>query len=199
MSTKLSKIDIFNIIIFMCTLGECDEVIIVDNKPSGAENMEDILRTLRERLKMKKKISRLTQDILADAIKVYKSPMFDPTCPLVVQYKHQPAVDTGGVLREFYCDVFKEFVNNPSVQLFQGPQDRLQFNYNQIALTCGMPKMLGTIIAHSLCQNGPGFPYLSPCQYYYIATGDVTRAIAYATIHDVFNPDIKAYINKVSI
>ena len=25
----------------MCTLGECDEVIIVDNKPSGAENMED--------------------------------------------------------------------------------------------------------------------------------------------------------------
>lgn len=100
---------------------------------------------------------------------------------------------------EFYCDVFKEFVNNPSVQLFQGPQDRLQFNYNQIALTCGMPKMLGTIIAHSLCQNGPGFPYLSPCQYYYIATGDVTRAIAYATIHDVINPDIKAYINKVSI
>ena len=98
LSTKLSKIDIFNIIIFMCTLGECDEVIIVDNKPSGAENMEDILRTLRERLKMKKKISRLTQDILADAIKVYKSPMFDPTCPLVVQYKHQPAVDTGGVL-----------------------------------------------------------------------------------------------------
>ena len=35
----------------MCTLGECDEVIIVDNKPSGAENMEDILCTLRGKVK----------------------------------------------------------------------------------------------------------------------------------------------------
>lgn len=151
-------------------------------------------------LKIQKKW-RLIQKIcsLSDALQVYKHPNFDPAHPLIVKYKQQPAVDTGGVLCEFYSDVFKEFINNPSVRIFEGPSDKLQFYYNHTALTCGMPKMLGTMIAHSLCQNGPGFPYLAPSQYYYIATGDINQAIAYASIHDVHDYEIKTYIDQVNV
>jgi len=137
------------------------------------------------------------EDLLSDALAVYKSTSFDPTCPLLIQYRLQPAIDTGGVLREFYSDVFREFVVNTGMKVFEGPPERLQFCYNHQALTCGLPKMLGTMIAHSLCQDGPGFPYLSPCSYYYIATGNTDHAIAYATIADVFDSEVREFIDQV--
>jgi hypothetical protein len=138
-----------------------------------------ILQMLKSKItKDTRKVKIDPADLLSDALQIYKHPNFDPAHPLIVQYKQQPAVDTGGVLCEFYSDVFKEFVSNPSVCIFEGPPDKLQFFYNHTALTCGIPKMLGTMIAHSLCQNGPGFPYFAPSQYYYIATGDINKAIA---------------------
>ena len=43
----------------------------------------------------------------------------------------------------------------------------------------GLLEIVGKIIAHSIAQSGPGFPYLSlPC-YYYLATGNVVSALAY--------------------
>jgi hypothetical protein len=161
---------------------------------------KSILQLLKKKLtKEGKKVKIDPDDLLCDALQVYKHPSFDPTHPLVVQYKHQPAVDTGGVLREFYSDVFKEFVNNPSVRIFEGPPDKLQFFHNHAALTCGMPKMLGTMIAHSLCQNGPGFPYLALSHFYYIATGDINKAMAYTSVHDVHDYDVQAYIDQVKV
>lgn len=155
---------------------------------------------LKEKItKEGKKVKIDPEDLLSDALQVYKHPNFDPVRPLIVQYKSQPAVDTGGVLREFYTDVFKEFVNNPSVRIFEGPPDKLQFYYNHTALTCGIPKLLGTMIAHSLCQNGPGFPYFAPSQYYYIATGDINKAIAYASIHDILDYEVKRLIDQVRV
>lgn len=161
---------------------------------------KSILQLLKKKItKDTKRVKIDPEDLLSDALQVYKHPNFDPAHPLIVKYKQQPAVDTGGVLREFYSDVFKEFINNPSVRIFEGPSDKLQFYYNHTALTCGMPKMLGTMIAHSLRQNGPGFPYLAPSQYYYIATGDINQAIAYASIHDVHDYEIKTYIDQVNV
>lgn len=145
--------------------------------------------------KVKVKVDQ--EDILSDALVIYKSSSFDPTCPLMIQYRMQPAIDTGGVLREFYTDVFREFVVKPGMRLFEGLPERLQFCYNHQALTCGLPKMLGTMIAHSLCQDGPGFPYLSPCNYYYIATGNTEHAVAYATIADVFDTEVREFVEQV--
>ena len=137
------------------------------------------------------------EDILHDALSIYKSRSFDPTRPLMIRYRMQPAIDTGGVLREFYSDLFRAFVLDSELKLFEGPPERIQFYYNHQALTCGLPKMLGTMIAHSLCQGGPGFPYLSPCNYYYIATGDASHAIAYATIADVCNGAVREFVEQV--
>ena len=55
-------------------------------------------------------------DILADAVAFSKDPAFDPTRPLCVSFHGQPAIDTGGVLREFFSTVKEKFVNTEQFQ-----------------------------------------------------------------------------------
>ncbi|XP_068707402.1 uncharacterized protein [Montipora foliosa] len=54
------------------------------------------------------------------------------------------------------------------------------------------------MISHSLVQGGPGFPYLSPSIYWYLATGDQQTALAKASCADVQNNDLIKYIDKTS-
>lgn len=91
-------------------------------------------------------------DILNDAIAYYKSPSFDPTRPLRIQFTGQPAVDTGGVKREFFTQLKEQFISGEHFSNFEGPANRLLFKYNQQCLVAGIPKTLGTIISHSLVQ-----------------------------------------------
>ena len=42
------------------------------------------------------------EDILTDAVALYKSPSFDPTRPLRVTFENQLAIDSGGVLWEIF-------------------------------------------------------------------------------------------------
>lgn len=101
-------------------------------------------------------------DILNDAIAYYKSPSFDPTRPLRIQFPGQPAVDTGGVKREFFTQLKEQFISGEHFSMFEGPANRLLFKYNQQCLGAGIPKMLGTIISHSLVYLCGGFPHLAP-------------------------------------
>ena len=64
-------------------------------------------------------------DILHYSLSTYKSTWFDPTRPLMIQYCMQPAIDTGGVLREFYSDLFHAFVVDSELKLFEGPPERI--------------------------------------------------------------------------
>jgi hypothetical protein len=60
-----------------------------------------------------------------------------------------------------------------------------------------MIEIVGKIIAHSLVQGGPGFPFLSlPC-YYYLATGDVIGAMAYCDPWDIPDVITRQWILKV--
>ena len=54
--------------------------------------------------------------------------------------------------------------------------------------------MLEKMVAHSICQGCPGFPYLAPAMYYYVATGDINKASAYA---DIPNGEELNYVEKV--
>ena len=105
-------------------------------------------------------------DILNDAIAYYKSPSFDPTRPLRIQFTGQPAVNTGGVKREFFTQLKEQFISGEHFSMFEGPANRLLFKYNQQCLGAGIPKMLGTIISHSLVHLCGGFPHLAPSHYY---------------------------------
>ena len=55
------------------------------------------------------------------------------------------------------------------------------------------------MIAHSLVQGGPGFPYLSPVIYGYLATGDLQVALQRASCTDVDNIDLVEYITRVCV
>ena len=97
-------------------------------------------------------------DILNDAIAYYKSPSFHPTRPLRIQFIGQPAVDTGGVKREFFTQLKEQFISGEHFSMFEGPANRLLFKYNQQCLGAGIPKMLGTIISQVLCTCVVDFP-----------------------------------------
>ena len=58
----------------------------------------------------------------------------------------------------------------------------------------GFFEVLGKMIAHSMVQGGPGFPYFSPVMYSYIASGDLCTSLEMAIVED---PDLLEYIEKV--
>ena len=53
------------------------------------------------------------------------------------------------------------------------------------------------MVAHSICQDGIGFPYLSLCCYWYIVEGE-ERALEFATVEDV-SADAAYVIKQVSL
>lgn len=88
--------------------------------------------TLEEIMKQKIKVRIDADDILADAIALYKRSDFDPYRPVRVSFNGQPAVDTGGVKQQFFSDLFEKFVESTDLKLFvEGPPSRLLFSYNQ--------------------------------------------------------------------
>lgn len=48
-------------------------------------------------------------DLLNDALMFYKAVAFDPSRPLRVSLLNQPALDTGGIRRQFSTDILDEF------------------------------------------------------------------------------------------
>lgn len=123
---------------------------------------------------------------------------FDATTPLRIWIRNQAAIDTGGVLRQFYNDVFASLARNDEMSLFQGEaRRRLPLFKNEHVIT-GLFEILGKMIAHSLVQQGPGFPYLAPVIYSYISTGDLQAALLKVSIIDVCDPILAGVIQKVS-
>ena len=127
----------------------------------------------------------------------YKSPLFDACRPLRIYFNGQPAVDTGGVTREIFSGVNTRFIESPDINMFEGPHNRLLFNYNQQCLSAGAPKIFGTIIAYSLLHGCGGFPRMAPSHYYYIASGDIAKSSAYTSIEDVYDLEKRDLIRKI--
>lgn len=147
--------------------------------------------------RMKLKVDE--DDILGDALAYYKNPAFDARRPLRISFTGQPAIDTGGVCKEFFSAVKEQFVKGDAFSLFEGSEDNLLFSYNQQYLFAGLPKILGTIVAHSLVHQCGGFPHLAPSHYYYVATGDAGKSSAYTCIDDVHSPEKQDILGKVLV
>ena len=85
------------------------------------------------------------------------------------------------------------------VQMFQGPLERVLPSYRNSTILSGTFEMLGKIIAHSVVQGGPGFPYLCPTLYWYIATGDLQQGVVRVSCIDILDSVLVDYVKKVSI
>ena len=167
------------------------------------ESLQSLLKPLLLQLACKPSTKLIVNpsELVSDAVTFYKSPIFNPFQPLKITYIGQPALDSGGVKRQFYTELYTEMATSDEFKLFQEGESgrRLLFNYNQTALSCGLFKMLGQMISHSVCQGCAGFPFLGPSMYYYVATADINQAAAYASICDVFDEADLMYVKKVNI
>lgn len=139
------------------------------------------------------------EDIMSDALAYYKSPGFDPTIRLKIRYRKQAAVDTGGVLRQFYTDVWTNLLEGSDClpPLFEGKERRKLPSFNSGIIMSGVIKYVGKMFAHSICQEGIGFTHLAPAAYWYMATGDATIANRYVSVEDAVSPQVQEYIEKV--
>lgn len=116
-------------------------------------------------------------------VAAYKTPM-NMHSNLRISLNGKPTIDTGGVRRQLYTNVFDAFANNAIVKLFEGSQNHIRPMCTAQVRSCGLLKILGTMIAHSICQDGIGFPYLSPTCYAYM-TGGEDKAVECTSIEDI--------------
>ncbi len=118
---------------------------------------------MKERVKLKVD----QEDLLNDAMTFYKDPDFDPRKEI-----------SQLVTRKF----FTQLLGMVSDEFFQGDEYK-QPIYNSNMVACGIIKLCGKIIVHSILLGGPGLPIFSPGLYDYLVTGDVNTAVQ--TIHIV--------------
>ena len=114
---------------------------------------------------------KLEEDILNYASAHYKRPEFDVK-KLRNQFKGQPAVDTGGVTREFYTKLFQVI----GKMFLQGGKYKSPM-YSADIVASRLTRYFGTVIVHIILQGGPGFPVSSPSVYYYIPSGNIDAAM----------------------
>lgn len=76
---------------------------------STSNNLDESLNLLKKNMKTDGSVKRLIIEpdyLFTDAMSYYKAADFDATLPLKIRYEGQVAIDGGGVLRQFFQDIF---------------------------------------------------------------------------------------------
>jgi hypothetical protein len=89
--------------------------------------------------------------------------------------------------------------DDDGLRLFEGSPKRLLPTYSSRIVFSGIIEAIGKMIAHSVSQCGLGLSRLSPVCYWYIVYGDIGKAISFAELSHVHDPEIAAYPHKVNI
>jgi len=167
-----------------------------------SESLSQVLQRLRSKMSargLREKIKIDPDDQVMDVFSYYKSPEFDQLIPIAMVVKGQPAIDTGGVLRQVFREVFLSIINNEGglKNVFTGDDFRKVPVFTNELVVHGFFEVLGKMVAHSIIQCGTGFPYLAPAIYWYLATEDLQVSIGYASRTDVSNKNLDMLIDQV--
>lgn len=169
-------------------------------KSSTSMDASGILKHLKLKMKgygLAEKVKVDRDDLVLDLFHYYKDPNFDPDLQIKLQFRREPAIDNGGVLRQAYEDAFLALAKGEvGLKMFQGPYERLVPIYRSDNVLNGVFEVLGKMVAHSMIQGGPGFPYLSPVVYWYIATGDLQQGVARASVMDISDGILAGYVAR---
>ena len=136
-----------------------------------------------------------TDHIWRDLLRHYKSGIVDFEKQLYIKLSDAPAIDAGGVRRQVYSTVYNEFQCNKHERLFTGPSRSLSPACTAEARSSGLFKVLGSMVGHSICQDGIGFPFLSLANYIYIVEGE-EKALQSCSVRDI-GADVAHAISKV--
>ena len=117
---------------------EDDEIISSISLLPQETSLSSIPKGLEEGLsKEKEKLRVVEEDLFNDAICYYKDPDFDEKKRLRIVYQGQPAVDTGGVTRQF----FTKLLSIISEMFFEGCVYKSPI-YNADVVASGMMKYI---------------------------------------------------------
>jgi len=136
------------------------------------------------------------ESLVQSMVAYYKGSRFDPAASIRISRDH-PAVDTGGVRRQVYSEVFASISTSDKLLLFEGPPSSVRPVFRQSYISSGVMRLVGTMVAHSILQDGQGFPYLSEACYYFLA-GKTERALSVLTLDDV-GSQVQSVVNKVRV
>ena len=124
------------------------------------------------------------EDVWAELVSLYKGKNFNPLSQLRFTIEGKPSIDTGGVRKQVYTTVYGQFCSNWFIHVFDGPDNRLRPACTARVRSSGLLKIVGSIVAHSICQDGIGFPYFSLTCYWYMVAGQ-ENGLEFATVEDV--------------
>ncbi len=169
------------------------DMLLATERLLSSPSLRVLLNEIREKHPLGERL-RLEVDeddeetLFSDTIALYKSPHFNFCSDLRVRFRNQPAVDTGGVRRHLFTDVFRLVATSSAIGLFEGELPCVHFRYSVQNVMSSLAEIVGKMIAHALILEGIGFPYLSPAVYCYLATGDRNRAMQCISTEDVCLP-----------
>ena len=141
------------------------------------------------------KINIETQSAWEDLLMHYKSTKVDYSLGIRIALGGKMVIDTGGIRRQIYTQVYFEFAHNKHMHLFDGETHLLRPATSAIARSSGILKILGKMLSHSIYQDGIGFPYLSPLCYWYLI-GNKNMAIEHVSLADIPS-DSASFIKEV--
>ena len=84
------------------------------------------------------------------------------------------------------------------MNLFVGSPFRLRLRHSTQIIISGTMKIIGRLIAHAILLEGIGFPYLSPCLYWYMCTQSENIALQYALLDDL-DKHSQAVVQQVDV
>lgn len=102
-------------------------------------------------------------DWVEAALSFYKQDKFSSKAGVRISIRNQPAIDTGGVRRQFFSVVFEKLADPclSTRSVFEGPPSRLRPSFKASVLSSGLLKIIGVMIGHSFLLDGQGFPFLA--------------------------------------
>ena len=168
----------------------CD---ILLSGPSAAS----IIKYLRKQIDDGRSVDLIVNpnNVWNSAIMYYKNSNVSLRSQINVIYQGSPAIDLGGLRRQFYTTLLKHFAENKHVVLFDGSEFNLRPVSYPSATISGLYTVLGNILIHSILFEEIGFPYLAPFVYWYIASGE-SKAVEHISNSDL-SSDVLSAVLKV--
>ena len=137
--------------------------------------------------------------MLKQMLRKYKNPSFEITKHLCIKFVDELGIDAGGVSREYFHLLMKRLKQGPggAINVFEGLPGHIVPVHNYDVLSGGLFILVGKMILHAILNDCNGVPGISPVVVLYISTGSRDLAVAYVTLEDIPDPNLKEKLTQV--
>jgi hypothetical protein len=177
----------------------------IDDESEAEKEIEaekSLIVLLKELKPLSGSPQRLTvsrDSIFEDSIAFFKNRNFNFTLPIKITFEHEPAIDGGGPVREYFTILLRKLLSGSSrICLFQGRKSHFLPSHNTDAVRSNLFKVAGRMVASSICHGGPCFPIFSQAVYSYYQNPNADDLSEFITEDDVVDIEIVEAISNVS-